>query len=105
MELRVAFTGAQPILRQNIGILQIDGLVKFSYRGVVINHFEVLATRAGFGFFPADSVNHVVDEGGINALRQGGVKGVAAQLAVWRGGRCWFFIHCDRVLAILITWE
>jgi hypothetical protein len=80
MELRIAFGGAQPILGQQIWIVEVDRRINHSARRIHVDHFEVLADRPGLEptrhrvAIPRHSDRDLLDRRGLQAKRKAGVE-------------------------------
>jgi len=84
VELRISLRGLQSVPRQQVGVLQVDGLVEAAAGGVEVHHLHVLAHRPGAQFLPGYLECQAVQHRRLHPRVQAGVERVHAQPPVLR---------------------
>jgi hypothetical protein len=85
MELRIERRGGKAVLGEEVGIVQIDGLVIGLTGGIDIDDFDVFAHGSRFQRLPGHGVDALIDEGRFEFGGEAGVERISAEPAVRRG--------------------
>ena len=87
VEARVPFGRGQPVLSEQVGVVEVDGIVELSADRIDIDHFEIVVDRSGPEFvllaldFPGEIDRRHVDPGGIDPGRSLRIERIDPKLA------------------------
>ncbi len=83
VELRHALRGREAVLRQEHGIVQVNGGIERAV-GVLIDDLEVLPGGTGIEILPRHLQDRLIDEGGRQPGREAGIDGIDPHATVRR---------------------